>query len=136
MANKLANFVFEADQYFTRRDGVYDFDPSRLNKAHKDCQLRADTFMRQNPNSDLAVANTFTEEWEAAFYLRRAKYFGFSTVVVEPATLWAWNIDELVKRNEHNVPRRAIERMAERYDRTPERWQNVDSVIRTFPGIR
>lgn len=106
-ANAIAPIVLSADDYFTDKDGNYNFDPSKLKIAHKMCQDRAEVYM-QNPGV-VAVANTFTREWEMKPYFELAEKYGFTvhTVIVE---------NRHGSENIHNVPEHAITSMKDRFE--------------------
>lgn len=97
--------VFSADDYFMQ-GGDYIFDQKDIKEAHYQCQENANTAM--GCGLPVAVANTFTEEWEMEPYREMAKYWGYLvfTIVCE-------NYHNGV--NIHNVPPSVIERMRERF---------------------
>ena len=107
--------VFSADVYWLRPDGRYDFNPRLLGNAHEwnfncFCQALKDEI------SHVIVDNTNTTAKECSPYIHKALKAGYKVYIVEPNTPWCLNVDELVKRNQHSVPREAIERMLSRWE--------------------
>lgn len=106
-AKALCDTVFSADDFFTDDDGVYNFDASKIKDAHADCRYRTEMALAQD--ADVAVANTFTEEWEMAPYFGLAKVYGARvfTFVVE---------NRHGGQNVHDVPQHVIDRMGDRFE--------------------
>ena len=83
--------VCEADKYFIDKEtGEYKFDFSKIKDAHKFCQDTVETYMKDSLVNDqfyreIAVANTFTQEWEMEPYFKLAKEYGYTvfSIVVE-----------------------------------------------------
>jgi 50S ribosomal subunit-associated GTPase HflX len=94
-------------------DGEYKFDPSKLKQAHSWCQNEVHNAMILNvttgEHSDIAVSNTFTQEWEMEPYMELAKSWGYRvfSIVVE-------NRHEGV--NQHNVPEDKLQAMKDRFE--------------------
>lgn len=101
---------YEADQYFTGRDGVYRFDPKRLKIAHSWCLGRVKTSMRASAN--IVVANTFTTRAEMRPYIDAALRYGYDTEIVETTGDYG---------SIHNVPAAAIGRMRARWEPLDQR---------------
>ena len=106
--------VCEADKYFINKEtGEYKFDASKIKDAHKFCQDTVETYMKDSLINDqfyreIAVANTFTQEWEFQPYFELAEKYGYKTfsIVVE---------NRHGNTNEHNVPQDKIEQMKNRF---------------------
>ena len=49
-------------------------------------------------------------------YVEEGKIYGYEIIVIEPNAHWAFNVEELVKRNTHNVPRDTIIEMLLQYE--------------------
>jgi NEDD4-binding protein 2 len=109
-----SNNIFEADQYFYDEDGNYNFDASKLYKAHKWCQLRVEHAMEDNLESngmyfsEIVVSNTSTTEKELEPYLELAKKYDYQVV-----SLIVENRHSGVSK--HNVPVETIEKMKNRF---------------------
>jgi predicted kinase len=114
-----ANFIWnnyaicEADKYFVGEDGVYRFDGSKLKEAHKWCRDEVERMMNDNLNNpqyypEIAVSNTFTQEWEMEEYYKLAEKYGYKvfSIIVE-------NRHNGV--NEHGVPANKLEQMRNRF---------------------
>ena len=99
--------VFSADDFFyDLGEGRYAFDPTRLKEAHESCQRRTREALTSGAER-VAVANTFTQSWEAEVYFKMAHEHGYSSFVVECQSDFG---------NVHDVPPEAIERMASRWE--------------------
>ncbi len=107
VAKKLGLPTFEADDYFMV-DGEYKFDPSKLKDAHKSCQDRVEFVMEQGITK-LAVANTFTEEWEMEHYYKLAEKYGYMVI-----SLIVENRHD--GKDIHNVPQESLNRMKNRFN--------------------
>ena len=107
-AKQLTANVFEADHYFYDNDGNYNFIPSEIKDAHKECQEFVRCAMESSIEK-IAVSNTFTQEWEMNPYLELAKQFGYVvfTVIVE---------NRHGGKNVHGVPEEKIELMKNRFE--------------------
>jgi predicted kinase len=104
--------IFEADQFFMK-NGKYEFDATKLKKAHNFCKRKVHKSMRRNLFNSLfyrniVVSNTFTQEWEMKFYLTLAKKYGYRvhTIIIE---------NRHGGMNEHGVPKDKIEIMKQRF---------------------
>jgi len=106
-ANTLGCSVYSADDYFMV-DGEYKFVASLLPDAHADCKAKVHRDM-YNGVDKIAVANTFTQEWEMAdyFYLANAHDYTVFTIIVE---------NRHGGKNVHNVPDSSVEKMRERFE--------------------
>jgi len=105
--------VCEADKYFMV-DGEYKFDGSKLKEAHESCRTLVETYMKDSLVNDqfyreIAVSNTFTQEWEMQAYFDLAKQYGYMvfTVIVE---------NRHGGVNRHGVPDEALTRMRDRFE--------------------
>jgi len=106
--------VCEADKYFIDKEtGEYKFDTSKIKDAHKFCQDTVETYMKDSLVNDqfyreIAVSNTFTQEWEMEPYFKLAKEYGYTvfSIVVE---------NRHGGTNVHNVPEDKIEQMKNRF---------------------
>jgi hypothetical protein len=83
--------VCEADKYFIDKEtGEYNFDSTKIKEAHKFCQDTVESYMKDSLVNDqfyreIAVSNTFTQEWEMRPYFELAKNYGYKvfSVIVE-----------------------------------------------------
>jgi predicted kinase len=100
--------VFSADDFFTQ-DGDYNFDPSFLSSAHKFCQDNVKDHMGYEFVDKIAVANTFTREWELGAYYLMAKQFGYTVIsmIVE---------NRHGGTNSHGVPESKVQKMRDKFE--------------------
>ena len=112
LAKNLGALFFEADMYFLEGN-EYKFNPLKLKDAHAWCQNQVRISMK-NANGGMtptriAVANTFTQEWEMEAYYKLAEEFGFTvfSIIVE---------NRHGGVNQHNVPEDKLELMKNRFE--------------------
>lgn len=108
--------VIEADEFFTSSNGYvekYDFDRRFLGAAHDECYGRTMRYLRAG--YIVVVANTFSTQREVDRYLNGLARTGLKV---------PYQIVKCVGdfRSPHNVPKRAIDKMR-------ERWEEVDGEI-------
>jgi predicted kinase len=109
--------VCEADKYFIDKEtGEYNFDFTKIKEAHKFCQDTVESYMKDSLVNDqfyreIAVSNTFTQEWEMRPYFELAKNYGYKvfSVVVE---------NRHGGTNQHGVPEEVLTKMCERFEIT------------------
>ena len=108
LARQLTSNVFEADHYFYDNDGNYNFTPSKIKDAHKECQEFVGYAM-ESSIPKIAVSNTFTQEWEMKPYFEMAKKHGYyvTCIVVE---------NRHGNKNKHGVPEEKVEQMKNRFE--------------------
>jgi predicted kinase len=107
--------VCEADKYFIDKEtGKYNFDFTKIKEAHKFCQDTVETYMKDSLVNDqfyreIAVSNTFTQEWEIEPYMELAKKYGYTvfTIIVE---------NRHGGTNQHEVPEEVLIKMRERFE--------------------
>jgi len=99
--------VYQADDYFTDRNGNYNFDGSKLKQAHGQCFAKTKSAMEKGV-SKVFVSNTFTTDWEMSGYEKLGKDLNYMVfhLVVE---------NRHGNKSDHDVPEEAIERMKERF---------------------
>jgi predicted kinase len=108
LAKQLISNVFEADHYFYDNDGNYNFIPSEIKEAHKECQESVGHAM-ESGIPKIAVSNTFTQEWELQPYYELAIKYGYyvTCIVVE---------NRHGNKSTHNVPEEKVEQMKNRFE--------------------
>jgi predicted kinase len=106
-AKQLTSNVFEADHYFIDNEGNYNFDPSKIKDAHKDCQDNV-RYAMESSISKIAVSNTSTQDWELQPYYELATKYGYTvfSIVVE---------NRHGGVNQHGVPEDKIQMMKDRF---------------------
>ncbi len=107
--------ICSADDYFVR-NGVYKWEKSGLDAAHKDCigKLEELCIAGQAP---LVVDNTHTRRSEMTAARQVAERYGYEVRILELAPPTAGQkfneyVDACAARNVHGVPREKIEQMA------------------------
>ncbi len=98
---------YSADDYFTDPQDNYNFDPSKLSDAHAECFSNVELAMQKNCVRKIAVANTFSQKWEAEPYFKLAKKYGYSPFVIECQNTF---------KNVHGVPQETINAMKNRWE--------------------
>ncbi len=110
-ANKtsdLLDYHVEADIYFVRTDGVYDFNPNLLKNAHEWCYTKAIINLRYGAKDrNVYVSNTFTRIWEMQKYIDYAKANNIPFKVVRCTGNY---------KNVHGVPDSKVKQMLERFE--------------------
>ena len=103
----------EADQYYVRDDGVYEFRKELIKEAHDWCYLK--TKVAMDAGKDVVVANVFAEVWQLKRYLELAKNLDVPAMVL------------LVEGNfgsEHNVPESTIKHMKRIWEPFATNWRD------------
>jgi len=105
--------VCEADKFFYDKNGNYNFDGSKLKEAHAWCKNEVETRMKdhqinQQYYPEIAVSNTFTQEWEMEDYYKLAEKYDYKVVslIVE---------NRHNGQNVHGVPEEKLEQMKNRF---------------------
>jgi predicted kinase len=111
-----ANFlVCEADKYFINKEtGEYNFDVTKLKDAHKYCYDLVETYMKDSLVNnqfyrEIAVSNTFTQEWEMKPYFELAEKYGYTVFVTIVENRHGG-------KNVHGVPDDKLEVMRNRFE--------------------
>jgi predicted kinase len=106
--------VCEADKFFYDKEGNYNFDPSKLKEAHNWCKNEVETRMQDHQNNqqyypEIAVSNTFTQEWEMEDYFKLAEKYGYKVVslIIE---------NRHGGQNVHGVPEDKLQIMKNRFE--------------------
>jgi NEDD4-binding protein 2 len=110
--------IVSADRYFMR-DGVYQFDPTRISLAHQECFRQFVDAAKQFRWIDLLIVdNTNVHLWECAPYVLAGEAFGHEVEMVYVRC----DIEEAIARNTHGVPEAAIRRMAASFEEPLPFW--------------
>ena len=106
--------VFEADKFFYDKEGNYNFDPSKLKEAHAWCKNEVESRMIEHQNNqqyypEIAVSNTFTQEWEMEDYFKLAEKYEYKVVslILE---------NRHGSQNVHGVPDEKLQIMKDRFE--------------------
>ncbi len=114
LAREIGDAFVEADMFFIS-DGEYKFDGSKIKDAHAWCKSTVREWMEINSNTwgieyaNIAVSNTFTQEWEMEDYYQLAKEYGYKvfSMIVE---------NRHGGVNQHGVPEEKLEQMKNRFE--------------------
>jgi predicted kinase len=112
LAKSIGAVYFDADMFFMEGN-EYKFDIKKIRQAHEWCQNQVKISMKNAAGgmtpSRIAVANTFTQEWEMQAYYDMAKEYGFTVfaLVVE---------NRHGGKNVHDVPADVLDKMEERFE--------------------
>tara|TARA_Y100000361_G_scaffold2433_2_gene2105 strand:+ start:9987 stop:10409 length:423 start_codon:yes stop_codon:yes gene_type:complete len=98
---------YSADDFFTDKEGRYNFDPNKLKEAHEECQKNVELAMQRDNVRKIAVANTFSQAWEAEPYFKLAEKHDYHPFVLECQNDFG---------NIHDVPQKSIDMMKERWE--------------------
>ena len=107
LAKKVTELVYSADDFFTNKKGEYNFNAKLLGKAHEWCWGKVRDAMFIGVEA-VAVANTFTQAWEAEREYPIAEEYGYSVFVIECQNDFG---------NVHDVPQESIDAMKERWEK-------------------
>jgi predicted ABC-type ATPase len=122
--------IVSADHFFIR-DGVYQFDPSKLSQAHATCFRKFLSYLQLDV-SLVIVDNTNTTEAEISPYYLAAQAFEYQCEIMTVSTddkdlfVRESNIKKCAERNSHGVPEGVIRAQAKRlYNRKlPHYWKH------------
>jgi uridine kinase len=79
--NKTIGWVaVSADDYFTDKDGNYNWNANELGQAHEACKNSFKEALRESTVTDIIVNNTNTKEREWKFYQQEALKFGSDVI--------------------------------------------------------
>jgi adenylate kinase family enzyme len=111
--------VLAADDYFTDEEGNYHWNENRIGYAHQWNYDRIEKAIKEGI-SPVIADNTNVTMSDLSYlkpYIQLAISKGYSVRVEEPQTPWFQNkdIDELTRRNTHDVPRERIEEMVNKW---------------------
>jgi len=103
ICQQVGNVVVSADDYYYDEDGNYNFDASKLGKAHDHCKKMFMLFLNEPSVNTIVVANTNTKPEEFEFYENEGKKAGAMIIflVIERRH------DNI---NSHSVPEHVLER--------------------------
>jgi hypothetical protein len=109
--NKFGVSVFEADDYFIRPDGLYDFNPRLLGNAHDSCFKKITAYIRfgkERGGKYVGIlSNTSTRKSEMQRYIDFAKDNDFFLKVYRMVSEY---------KNTHGVPAETVQKMKDRFE--------------------
>ena len=109
---------YAADDWFTDKDGNYNFVPDELPQAHEDCRARVMGAM-MGVAENIAVCNTFSQFWEAEPYVKLCKLHGYTPVILECQNQFG---------NIHGCPQEKINEMSDRWDSRADFMYQLENV--------
>ena len=128
LAKKLAEendgVIYSTDNYFMV-DGQYKFDGKLLGQAHKWNRINVLCALILGKNY-VIVDNTNVSYYEIEPYVEMALKYNYQIEIVAPNNPDKFDVDLLVERNTHGVPREAIERMLGRWESTKSFYDKID----------
>jgi hypothetical protein len=98
----------EADQFFVR-NGVYEFNPERLEDAHKDCFARFQKALDDKVNI-IILSNTSTRIWEFEKYVQLAAANSYPISIVNHTTYYG---------NDKGIGEETVRAMFSRFEYVP-----------------
>ena len=104
IAKGMADVYYEADMFF-ERNGIYQYDRSKLSQAHEWCQNQVVQALRQGKN--VIVSNTFTTISEILPYARFCRQNHIPFQIVRLTT----NFGSI-----HGVPKDVIAKMKDQFE--------------------
>lgn len=115
---------FESDMWFMDDRGEYNFDPAKLGAAHRWC-FNSIMSCLQTGDENVIVSNTFCPVKDMNGYLDLAGQYGYTVRIIRSPR--PWDILNMNARNEHSVPRVALERQLSRYaeHEDEEEWSDM-----------
>lgn len=132
MQKSLTCVIASTDSFFIE-NGNYVFDPKKLGYNHQRNKDRVQQAV--NVGIDVIIVDntnlTLDEVYPYALMGIKANY---SIFLQEPATTWARDIDELMKRGTHNVPRQSYERMLQRMQEIEDILPKLTSKLQEETG--
>ena len=106
-AKLIADEVFEADQFFYK-NGKYKYIISKIKEAHDDCFERFKQSIKCGCGR-IAVANTFTREWEFKRYKKFAEINNYKVFIIVME-------NRHNSQNVHEVSNETVEIMKNRFE--------------------
>jgi predicted kinase len=117
LAGEREAVLISADELMGGSDG-YKWTASRALAAHRACERLVEAAMRRGERG-IVLDNMHLRPAPAMPYVALAKQFGYTVEVREPDTPWKADLDGLVARTTHSVPRDALADMLATYLRFP-----------------
>lgn len=119
---KKGGIILSSDDYFKDENGVYTYDRKKLKDSHIWNQKRAVDAIESGEEL-IVISNTNVRKWEAKPYVKFGVLYGYDIYFIEPPnSWWSRNIEELMKRDSKNVPRKTMEKML-------NEWENDFTVV-------
>lgn len=118
IAKKLVgNGVIHSTDNYLIKNGRYVFDDENIAKYHNHNLMDSIRSMKKGI-SPIIIDNTNITAPSCINYVEQGKIHGYEIVIIEPDTPWAFDVEELVKRNSHGVPKDTIIDMLQKYEKS------------------
>ena len=104
-AKKFGILHLEADMFHEKVNGGYCWTSENQKKAHQFCINMATQALVHGV--DVAISNTFTQNWEFSKYLELAKTYGYEVLVYRCVNEYG---------NIHSVPAETLKKMKDRFE--------------------
>jgi predicted kinase len=119
--------IVSSDNYFTDKDGNYNWKIEEAHKGHEDCLRKfIDVFQPGPPSGDpekkpdfVIVDNTNLKLLDISVYIRIAQAYGYYDIEVNYIDV---NIEICKARNIHKVPESAYDRMQKNFQFLINNW--------------
>lgn len=118
---QLPVIVCSADDFHIMVDGVYQFKPENIQKAHSVCFLKFLAECQSQKDGIVVVDNTNVRLEEIVPYYRVAFELGLKPLVIEHLITPALSEEE----NTHRVPKATIAKMFAAWDGLPENYRKI-----------
>lgn len=118
--------VLSTDDLFME-DGNYNFDPTKLKDYHLKTISNAEQALASGI-SPIVIDNTNTRLYEMKPYVNLAQQYGYNVQFEKPQTPWAWDTEELAKRNSHEVPLERIQELHDGFDES----EDLDEIKQSY----
>lgn len=107
--------IIHSTDHYLIKNGKYEFDRDNIAKYHYYNLVNSIRSMKKGI-SPIIIDNTNIAASSCINYVEQGKMYGYEIVIIEPDTPWAFDVEELVIRNSHNVPRDTIIDMLQKYE--------------------
>uniref|UniRef100_A0A1I8F0A2 Smr domain-containing protein n=1 Tax=Wuchereria bancrofti TaxID=6293 RepID=A0A1I8F0A2_WUCBA len=125
--------VFNTDKYFMQ-NGVYRFDPTKLDEYHQKNWKEAKDAIQQGIKP-IIIDNTNIFVTHMKPYINLAVKNLYEIYFVEPETEWKKSAKECARRNAHSVPEEKIAYMAECFEKVSLTDVIKPTQLRTVPPL-
>jgi len=113
--------LFAADDYFMDEQGNYNWSGPRVPDAHQWNHGRIKKAIDEGA-SPVIMDNTNISKWDlkqSKPLIEYAERMGYNVRIEETQTPWAFNAEELVKRNQHGVNLKSIQKQINKWYPNP-----------------
>lgn len=113
--------IFSTDDYFTDSQGKYNWDPEKIEIAHQWNNERIKKAIEQGMPT-VILDNTNVSRWELRQLKPLVEYAesqGYEVRIEEPKTPWAFDPEELTKRNTHGLSLEVIQSKLRKWHPNP-----------------